>query len=179
MESKTMQHGAFFGGEKRGNSGRIAVLNRRRWRDSRASDFPLRGAGKSDKGIGQCLHWSMKATCVACGHDSNLSTPCKKKKHPEWGAFLLEKVSRFARIMREGVHRLFRGVHIVLRGCKCKGGSNREDFIIWHLDSTYLFSKPLHHVFHLCERAWKRVSCNTPAPCTEADFSAVHSRSKQ
>ena len=40
-------------------------------RDSPASDFPLRETGKSDKGIVQFLNWTMKATYVAFGHDSN------------------------------------------------------------------------------------------------------------
>ena len=48
-----------------------------RGRDSHASDFPLRGTGKSDKGIDQFLNWSMKATCVAFGHDSNPVSPQK------------------------------------------------------------------------------------------------------
>ena len=40
-------------------------------RDSLASDFPLRETGKSDSGIVQFLNWTMKATYVAFGHDSN------------------------------------------------------------------------------------------------------------
>ena len=40
-------------------------------RDSLASAFPLRETGKDDKGVDQCLHWSMKATRVAFDYDSN------------------------------------------------------------------------------------------------------------
>ena len=34
--------------------------------------FFSRGIEKENQGIRQCLHWLMQATCVACGHDSNL-----------------------------------------------------------------------------------------------------------
>ena len=34
--------------------------------------FRLRGTRKRNQGIDQCLHWSMKATYVAFGHDSSL-----------------------------------------------------------------------------------------------------------
>ena len=53
--------------------------------DSLASDFPLRETGKSDSGIVQFLNWTMKATYVAFGHDSN-PLQVAKKPGPLWGS---------------------------------------------------------------------------------------------
>ena len=59
------------------------------WADSPAFLFPhdakrvLQGGkiGKRNHGIRQCLHWLMQATCVACGHDSNLPS-AQKSRYP-------------------------------------------------------------------------------------------------
>ena len=40
---------------------------------------------------------------------------------------LLENVLRFDRKTLRGVHRLFRGVHFVLGGCKCQRGCKMND----------------------------------------------------
>ena len=54
------------------------VLFWRRRRDLRAFLFALWGTAKRNQGIDQFLNWSMKATCVAFGHDSNPSSGIKR-----------------------------------------------------------------------------------------------------
>mgnify|MGYP007069911069 CR=1 FL=1 len=56
---------------------------------------------------------------AGCG----LSLQINEKAACTWQtAFQLEKVFRFDRKRLKGVHRLFRGVHFVLRGCKRQRG---------------------------------------------------------
>ena len=49
------------GGEKHFGLKRI-LWQRSEWRDLLAFGFPLRGTGKPNNGIHQCLHWFMQAT---------------------------------------------------------------------------------------------------------------------
>ena len=54
----------------------------------------------------------------------------------------MEKVSRFDRKTLRGVHRLFRGVHFVLGGCKRQRGCNLNDrgtLTNWNLSMNSLF----------------------------------------
>ena len=55
----------FFAGERGASDGRRRV--------------------RKNRGIDQCLHWSMQATCVACGHNSNLSNLLRKRSPTDGG----------------------------------------------------------------------------------------------
>ena len=58
--------------------------------------------------------------------------PCCENKHPPpvgEGCLFLEKVSRFDRKTIKGVHRLFRGVHFNLGGCKRQRGCKVNDWV--------------------------------------------------
>ena len=59
---------------------------------------------------------------VRTGFESLPPFSAKTKNPPNGGLFVLEKVLRFDRKPLRGVHRLFRGVHFLLGGCKWSGG---------------------------------------------------------
>ena len=61
----------------------------------------------------------------------------------------MDKVSRFARKTLRGVHRLFRGVHFYLGGCKRQRGcilNSRGAPTNWYL------TLPIHYIFSKCKR---------------------------
>lgn len=52
--------------------------------------FPLRGTGKTDRGIRQCLHWLMHMPCGMCGQ---LSIPLTDQKgQARMGLSFLERM---------------------------------------------------------------------------------------
>ena len=63
-----------------------------RRKDSLASDFPLRGTGKSDKGIHQRARWFMHMP-PACADMIRILPPGKKEDHPLGGLLFWLKIA--------------------------------------------------------------------------------------
>ena len=66
----------------------LPELGRRK--DSLASDFPLRGTGKSDKGIHQRARWFMHMP-PACADMIRILPPGKKEDHPLGGLLFWQR----------------------------------------------------------------------------------------
>ena len=82
--------------------------------------------------LAKCPRFESLQPPAPCQVPSVRIPPCCENKHPPpvgEGCLFLEKVSRFDRKTIKGVHRLFRGVHFNLGGCKWQRGCILNDWV--------------------------------------------------
>ena len=113
---------------------------------SEMAGFLLVGGNIGGKNRDKQLFWRRRRDSPACGRAASgckappapcqvpsvRIPPCCENKHPPpvgEGCLFLEKVSRFDRKTIKGVHRLFRGVHFNLGGCKRQRGCKVNDWV--------------------------------------------------
>ena len=111
--------------------------------------FRLRGTRKRNQGIDQCLHWSMKATYVAFGHDSSLLLAAKKQT-PIWVSAFLVRERRL-----ELPRRLTHAPQTCLSTCSSTLAYGRcFDSIesrLHHIGPPHLRQKSLYQSFRFCQ----------------------------
>ena len=111
--------------------------------------FRLRGTRKRNQGIDQCLHWSMKATYVAFGHDSSLLLAAKKQT-PIWVSAFLVRERRL-----ELPRRLTHAPQTCLSTCSSTLAYSRcfssIESRLHHIGPPHLRQESLYQSFRFCQ----------------------------